>query len=159
ALDPHLRERFLEERADVRGELGDREDASDRERGGRRRRRRLRLGFLEGEIEERAHRSAATGLDPAGRRSSSGAGELMPRLARARPVASSASITTPFSRGLPVAGSNRDGIPLRKRASAGSRSIPMIESCGPVMPTSVMYAVPFGSTRSSAVCTWVCVPK
>ena len=34
----------------------------------------------------------------------------------------------------------------------------MIESCGPVMPTSVRYAVPFGRMRSSAVCTCVCVP-
>ena len=34
----------------------------------------------------------------------------------------------------------------------------MIESCGPVMPTSVRYAVPFGRIRSSAVCTCVCVP-
>ena len=53
------------------------------------------------------------------------------------PVLSSASMTTPFSRGLPVAGSNRDGMPLRKRASEGSFSMPMIESCGPVMPASV----------------------
>ncbi len=34
----------------------------------------------------------------------------------------------------------------------------MTESCGPVMPTSVMYAVPCGSTRASAVGTCVCVP-
>jgi hypothetical protein len=35
---------------------------------------------------------------------------------------------------------------------------PITLSYGPVMPTSVRYAVPFGSTRSSAVCTCVCVP-
>ena len=81
------------------------------------------------------------------------------RDAVARPVLSSASTTTPFSRGLPVAGSNRDGIALRNRASDGSVSMPMIESCGPVMPASVRYAVPFGRIRSSAVCTCVCVPK
>src|SRR6266545_4365277 len=34
----------------------------------------------------------------------------------------------------------------------------MTESVGPVMPRSVMYAVPCGSTRSSAVWTWRCVP-
>jgi hypothetical protein len=36
--------------------------------------------------------------------------------------------------------------------------MPMIESCGPVIPESVRYAVPFGRIRSSAVCTCVCVP-
>ena len=55
----------------------------------------------------------------------------------ALPVASSASTITPFSRGFPVAGSNFAGSPVRKRDSAGSRSMPMIESCGPVMPASV----------------------
>ena len=39
-----------------------------------------------------------------------------------------------------------------------SLSTPMTESTGPVMPRSVMYAVPPGRTRSSAVCTWRCVP-
>ena len=33
---------------------------------------------------------------------------------------------------------------MRNRASAASRSVPMIESVGPVMPTSVRYAVPLG---------------
>ena len=37
-----------------------------------------------------------------------------------------------------VAGSNLVGNPVRKRASDGSRSMPMIESCGPVIPESVM---------------------
>ena len=41
---------------------------------------------------------------------------------------------------------------------AGAFSTPITESCGPVMPTSVMAAVPPGSTRSSAVATCVCVP-
>ena len=49
-----------------------------------------------------------------------------------------------------MAGSNFDGMPVRKRASDGSRSMPMMESCGPVMPASVRYAVPFGRMRSSA---------
>src|SRR6059036_3226890 len=39
-----------------------------------------------------------------------------------------------------------------------SRSTPITPSVGPVSPRSVMYAVPPGSTRSSAVCTWRCVP-
>src|SRR5579871_2493643 len=30
---------------------------------------------------------------------------------------------------------------------------------GPVIPTSLIYAVPLGSTRSSAVGTCVCVPR
>ena len=30
--------------------------------------------------------------------------------------------------------------------------------CGPVIPASVQYPVPFGRMRSSAVGTWVCVP-
>ncbi len=34
----------------------------------------------------------------------------------------------------------------------------MTESCGPVMPASVMNAVPFGSTVASDVWTCVCVP-
>ncbi len=34
----------------------------------------------------------------------------------------------------------------------------MMESRGPVMPMSLMYAVPPGSTRASAVGTWVWVP-
>jgi len=60
--------------------------------------------------------------------------------------------------GFADAGSNLVGIPLRNRSSDGSRSIPMMPSCGPVIPASVMYAVPFGRIRSSAVCTCVCVP-
>ena len=35
---------------------------------------------------------------------------------------------------------------------------PITPPRAPVMPTSVMYAVPPGSTRASAVGTWVCVP-
>jgi len=34
----------------------------------------------------------------------------------------------------------------------------MTESCGPVIPASVMNAVPRGRTPASDVCTWVCVP-
>ena len=30
--------------------------------------------------------------------------------------------------------------------------MPMTESAGPVMPTSVMYPIPFGRIRSSPVC-------
>src|SRR5213596_130154 len=39
-----------------------------------------------------------------------------------------------------------------------SRSTPITPSVGPVSPRSVTYAVPPGSTRSSAVCTWRWVP-
>ena len=38
-------------------------------------------------------------------------------------------------------------------------SIPITEFFGPVIPISVMYAVPFAVTSSSAVCTCVCVPN
>ena len=51
-------------------------------------------------------------------------------------------MTTACSRGSPVAGSKRAGRPVVNRASTPSRSMPMTPSCGPVMPTSVMYAVP-----------------
>ena len=54
--------------------------------------------------------------------------------------------------------SNFDGSAVRNLFNAGSISTPMTESCGPVIPTSVRYAVPFGRMRSSAVCTCVCVP-
>ena len=77
----------------------------------------------------------------------------------ARPVASSAVTTTAFSRGFSVRGlealRQAGQEPLEDR---DARSTPMTESCGPVMPTSVMYAVPCGSTRASAVGTCVCVP-
>jgi len=44
------------------------------------------------------------------------------------------------------------------RRIASSASTPITESCGPVMPASVMNAVPFGSTVASEVWTWVWVP-
>lgn len=37
--------------------------------------------------------------------------------------------------------------------------IPITEYFGPVIPISVIYAVPFGKIFSSAVCTCVCVPN
>ena len=40
----------------------------------------------------------------------------------------------------------------------GAAAVPITPPVGPVMPTSVMYAVPPGSTRPSAVGTWVWVP-
>ena len=61
--------------------------------------------------------------------------------------------------GTPVsAGRNRTGIPVRIRRIARSASTPITESCGPVIPASVIAAVPPGCTRASLVCTWVCVP-
>ncbi len=62
---------------------------------------------------------------------------LMRVMVDALPVRSSALMTTPLRRALPVAGSNRDGMALRKRPSDPLMSMPMIESCGPVMPASV----------------------
>ena len=79
-------------------------------------------------------------------------------IAVALPVAASAETMSPLRRAVPAAGSNFDGMPLRNRASAASTDTPMIDSSGPVMPASVMQAVPLGSTRSSAVWTCVCVP-
>jgi len=45
------------------------------------------------------------------------------------------------------------------RRIARSASTPITESWGPVMPASVMNAVPFGRTFASDVWTWVCVPR
>ena len=42
---------------------------------------------------------------------------------------------------------------------ASSARTPITESCGPVMPASVIAAVPPGRTRASFVCTCVCVPS
>ena len=47
---------------------------------------------------------------------------------------------------------------MRIRRMASSASTPITESCGPVMPASVMKAVPFGRTVASEVWTCVCVP-
>ena len=58
----------------------------------------------------------------------------------------------------PSAGWKRTGIPVRNRWIARSASTPITESCGPVIPASVIAAVPPGWTRASAVCTCVCVP-
>ena len=59
----------------------------------------------------------------------------------------------------PVAGSRRVGMPVTKRLIALCSSLPITESCGPVMPASVIAAVPPLSTRASLVWTWVCVPS
>ena len=56
----------------------------------------------------------------------------------ARPVCSSASTTMPFSRGLPVAGSNFDGMPLRNRASDGSRLTGGLEISFPFDPGTAL---------------------
>ena len=52
----------------------------------------------------------------------------------------------------------RTGIWVRKPSSACSQRTPSTLAREPVMPTSEMNAVPFGSTRASAVGTWVWVP-
>ena len=96
---------------------------------------------------------------PFARRAVSRAREPEPALiAVARPLVASHSTSTPSIRTPPVATSKRTGIPVRMRCVASSALTPITESCGPVMPTSVIAAVPPGCTRASAVCTWVCVP-
>ena len=50
-------------------------------------------------------------------------------------------------------------MPVCIRWIASSALTPITESCGPVMPASVIAAVPPGCTRASLVCTCVCVPK
>src|SRR5436190_9941315 len=62
---------------------------------------------------------------------------------RARPSASH-STTTPSIRTPPSAGSKRTPIPVRIRPIARSALTPITESCGPVMPASVIAAVPPG---------------
>ena len=59
----------------------------------------------------------------------------------------------------PVATSNDARVCMRKLWIEMSLFMPMTEFNDPVMPMSVMYPVPCGSITSSAVMTWVCVPK
>ena len=54
------------------------------------------------------------------------------------------SIRTPSSRTSPSAGWKRTGIPVRIRWIASSARTPITESCGPVIPASVIAAVPPG---------------
>ena len=68
------------------------------------------------------------------------------------------STRQPSIRTSPSAGSNRTGIPVRMRRIASSALTPITESWGPVIPASVIAAVPPGSTRASEVWTCVCVP-
>src|SRR6185437_189893 len=77
---------------------------------------------------------------------------------RACPDDSSTSMRTACIWTSLSATSKRAGSPFRKRSMMPSLPIPIIESCGPVMPTSVMKAVPLGNTWASAVATCVCVP-
>ncbi len=68
------------------------------------------------------------------------------------------SMIAPCSHTSRFAGSKGIGRAVRKRSSTSSFFTPMIESHGPHMPTSVTKAVPFVSSRASAVWTWVWVP-
>ena len=77
----------------------------------------------------------------------------------ARPVPPSQPISVAHIFGLPFAASNLPGIPVKNRFSTSSVSTPITESYGPLIPTSVWYAVPPGNTRSSAVGMCVCVPS
>src|SRR5439155_12860057 len=54
------------------------------------------------------------------------------------------SISTPSIQTPPSAGLKRTGIPVRMRAIARSAWTPITESCGPVMPASLIAAVPPG---------------
>src|SRR5439155_10953423 len=65
---------------------------------------------------------------------------------RARPVASSTSISTALNWTGPSATWKRRGTPSRKRPTISSGESPNTESRGPTMPTSQMKAVPLGST-------------
>jgi hypothetical protein len=66
-----------------------------------------------------------------------------------------ARTTTAFSHGSSVEVSNLTGICVAIASIACSRLTPITPPRGPVMPTSVIYAVPPGSTRRSAVGTCV----
>ena len=49
-------------------------------------------------------------------------------------------------------------MPVMNFLVTGFKSRPIDEMYGPVMPRSVMYAVPFGRIQASDVWTCVCVP-
>src|ERR671937_1825608 len=76
----------------------------------------------------------------------------------ARPLASSTSISTALNETGPSATRKRRGSPSRNRPRISSGLRPRTESRGPTMPMSLTNAVPFASTRASAVGTCVCVP-
>ena len=97
-------------------------------------------------------------LEPELTNGSYGQGTRTGLIAVARPVCASHSTSAPSIRTPPSATSNRTGMPVRMRWVACSALTPMTESCGPVMPASVIAAVPPGWTRASEVWTCVCVP-
>ena len=76
-------------------------------------------------------------------------------IALARSGSSDAVIRTPWSQGSSVETSNRTGILVVIASIASSRLTPITPPRGPVIPTSVMYAVPLGRIRASAVGTCV----
>src|SRR5579884_2654004 len=78
-----------------------------------------------------------------------GAGSSTCSIALAR-IGSVALITTAFSHGSSEEVSNLVGIWVTIASTACSRLTPITPPRGPVMPTSVMYAVPPGSTLASA---------
>src|ERR1700710_1491299 len=69
------------------------------------------------------------------------------------------STTAPITQTSLSAVSKRVGICVTRAPRASSIRTPRMLSRDPVMPTSEMNAVPFGSTRASAVGTWVWVPR
>ena len=69
------------------------------------------------------------------------------------------STSAPSIRTSPSATSSRSGNPVRNRRIGPAGLLPITESCGPVIPASVIAAVPPASTRASLVCTCVCVPS
>ncbi len=87
-----------------------------------------------------------------------GTGTITCSIDAARPssfTSTAAPITQTFSSEV----SKRTGIRVRNDSRACSHFTPRTLSRAPVMPTSEMYAVPFGSTLASAVGTWVWVPS
>ena len=79
--------------------------------------------------------------------------------ARSAPVRAALDERRPRSARRPRPGGTAPGIPVRIRSIASSAFTPITESCGPVMPASVIAAVPPGRTRASFVWTCVCVPS
>ena len=73
-------------------------------------------------------------------------------------VDSSMSVIAALNCTAPSACSNRTGIFVVNLYSIHSSFTPKIESYGPVIPRSVIKAVPFAKILASEVCTCVCVP-
>ncbi|MCK7521310.1 MAG: hypothetical protein MZV64_28330 [Ignavibacteriales bacterium] len=132
ALDPHIRPRRLEQQPDLRRQFR-RRCRRAAPAATRPRRPRAPSSSSNG----RSKRLGIVSCAPRARRAPAGTSPGVRSRAPGR-CCSSASMTTACRRGLPAAGSMRAGRPVTNRSSTPARSMPMIESCGPVMPASVM---------------------